>query len=224
MHNSLAINTALQVLQQLGVDFPETPSQSDIQLELDIVLSLLNEQSIDELIHLPQMTEPEKLAAMRILSSITVTAYVAAPDLLPLLVSKQVNLSVQYGNAFASPFAYALCGLILCGMVGNIESGYQFGQLALRQLSQPNTHSFRARTLMFVNIFIIHRKEHIRKILQPLLEAYQSGLETGDLEFAAYCAHTYCLQSFVVGKELLEVEREMETFSETIRQIKQEAG
>ncbi|MEH2042470.1 AAA family ATPase [Nostoc sp.] len=218
-----AINTALQVLQQLGIGFPEKPSQSDIRLELDAIASLIGSKPIEDLSHLPQMTEPDKLAAMRILSSITVAAYIVAPDLMPLLASKQVNLSIQYGNAFASPFAYALCGLILCGMVGNIESGYQFGQLALRQLSQPNTHSLKARTLMFVNIFIIHRKEHVRKILQPLLEAYQSGLETGDFEFAAYCAHTYCLQSFVVGKDLLEVEREMRTFSEAIRQFKQEA-
>ena len=218
-----AIDTALQILQQLGITFPKMPSQSDIRLELDAIASLIGSKPIEDLSHLPQMTEPDKLAAMRILSSITVAAYIVAPDLMPLLASKQVNLSIQYGNAFASPFAYALCGLILCGMVGNIESGYQFGQLALKQLSQPNTHSLRARTLMFVNIFIIHRKEHVRKILQPLLEAYQSGLETGDFEFAAYCAHTYCLQSFVVGKELLEVEREMRTFSEAIRQFKQEA-
>ncbi|MEH1904747.1 MAG: serine/threonine-protein kinase PknK [Nostoc sp.] len=218
-----AIDIALQILQQLGITFPKISSQSDIRLELDAIASLIGSKPIEDLSHLPQMTEPDKLAAMRILSSITVAAYIVAPDLMPLLASKQVNLSIQYGNAFASPFAYALCGLILCGMVGKIESGYQFGQLALRQLSQPNTHSLRARTLMFVNIFIIHRKEHIRKILQPLLEAYQSGLETGDFEFAAYCAHTYCLQSFVVGKELLEVEREMRTFSEAIRQFKQEA-
>jgi predicted ATPase len=35
-----AINTALQVLQQLGISFPEKPSQSDIQLELDAITCL----------------------------------------------------------------------------------------------------------------------------------------------------------------------------------------
>ncbi|WP_089129831.1 AAA family ATPase [Tolypothrix sp. NIES-4075] len=221
-HQSLkAIDTALQILPQLGIDFPEQPSKSDIQLELDTITSLLGNKSIENLSHLPAMTQPDKLAAMRILSSISIATYIAAPDLMPLLASKQVKLSIEYGNAFTSPFAYALCGLILCGIVGNIESGYQFGQLALRQLSQPNTHSFRARTLVFVNVFIIHRKEHTREILQPLLAAYQSGLETGDLEFAAYSAYTYYLQLFVLGKELVEVEREMMTYNEAIRQLKQ---
>jgi predicted ATPase/signal transduction histidine kinase/CheY-like chemotaxis protein/tRNA A-37 threonylcarbamoyl transferase component Bud32 len=218
-----AINTGLQVLQQLGISFPETPSHTDIHLELDAITSLVTEQPIENLIHLPEMTEPDKLAAMRILSRIIVAAYQAAPDLVPLLASKQVNLSIQYGNASVSPFAYAnFGGFILCGMVGNIESGYQFGQLALRLLSKQNTHSLKARTLTIVNFLIIPRKEHVRESLEPLLEAYQIGLETGDLEFASYCAHTYCTQSFILGKELVELEREMRTYSEAIRQLKQE--
>ncbi|WP_250124920.1 AAA family ATPase [Chroococcidiopsis sp. CCMEE 29] len=219
-----AINIALQVLKQLGICFLEKPSQSDIQLELDAITSLLSEKSIEDLSYLPQMSEPDKLAAMRILSKITVAAYFAAPNLMPLLVSKQVNLSIQYGNAFVSPFAYAFYGLILCGTVENIQSGYEFGQIALTLLSQPNTHSIKARTLNVVNYFIIHWKEYVRKILQPLLEPYQSGLETGDLEFAAYGVFSYCCQSFIVGKELVEVEREMRIYSEAIRQIKQEAA
>ena len=216
-----AINTAFQVLQQLGISFSEKTSQSEIQLELDRITSLFNGEPIGDLLHLPRMTEPDKLAAMRILSSITIAAYLAAPDLLPLLASKQVNLSIQYGNASVSSFAYANLGFVFCGMVGNIEIGYQFGQLALRLLSQLDTHSLKARILLTVNDFIIHWKEHLREIAQPLLEGYQSGLETGDLEYASYCAHTYCFQAFIVGRQLVEIEREMRTYSEAIRQIKQ---
>jgi PAS domain S-box-containing protein len=217
-----AIQTALQVLQQLGIKFPEAPGQLDIRLELDAITSLFSKKSIEDLIHLPEMTEPQQLAVMRILSSIMIAAYIAAPNLMPLLASKQVNLSIQYGNASVSPFAYANFGFILCGRVENIESGYQFGQLALRLLSQSNTHALKARTLAIVSNFIIHWKEHIREISTPLLEGYQSGLETGDLEFAAYCAHAYCRQSFIAGKGLEEVERKIRLYSEATRQIKQE--
>ncbi|WDD36224.1 AAA family ATPase (plasmid) [Nostoc sp. UHCC 0926] len=217
-----AIDTALQVLQQLGITFLETPSKSYIQLEIDTITPLLGEKPIGDLSLLPEMTDPDKLAAMRILSSIMIAAQIAAPDLMPLLASKQVNLSIQYGNAFTSAFAYANFGLILCGMVGNTESGYQFGQLALRLLSQSKTHALTAKTFFIVYVFIIHWKEHIRKTSQQLPEGYQSGLETGDLEFAAYCAHTYCLQSFIAGKELVELEHELKTYGEAIHQIKQE--
>ncbi|MHC5828380.1 MAG: hypothetical protein ACYT04_73915, partial [Nostoc sp.] len=60
--------------------------------------------------------------------------------------------------------------------------------------------------------------------MKPLLEGYQSGLETGDLEFAAYCAYTYCFQSYANGKELVEVERDMVIYGEAIHQIKQETA
>ncbi|MBW4442006.1 MAG: AAA family ATPase [Plectolyngbya sp. WJT66-NPBG17] len=219
-----AISTALQVLQRLGISFPEQPNQLDIQLELDTITSLLNEKSIEDLFHLPEMTDPNKLAAMRILSKISISAYIAAPSLMPLLVAKQVNLSIQHGHTLVSPFAYASFGLILCGVVGDIETGYQFGQLALRLLSQSDSHPLKARTLNIVNNFIIHWKEHARVLLKPLLAGYQSGLETGDLEFAAYCAYTYCFQSYANGKELREVEHEMVIYSEVIHQIKQETA
>jgi PAS domain S-box-containing protein len=218
-----AINTALQVLQQLGINFPKTPSQSDIHLELNTIASLSNEE-VENLIHLPEMTEPDKLATMRILSSITIAAQIAAPNLIPLLAAKQVNLSIQHGNASVSPFAYATFGLILCGVIGNIELGYQFGQLALKLLSQPHTHALKARTLLIVNNSIIHWKEHARELLKPLLEGYQIGLETGDLESAAYCIYTHCFQSYANGKDLEEVERDMATCSEAIHQIKQETA
>ncbi|MEH2406744.1 AAA family ATPase [Nostoc sp.] len=216
-----AIHTALQVLQQLGIRFPETPNQSDITLDLNAVTSRFNQKPIQDLFHLPEMVDPQKLAAMRIISRITLVAYHLTSDLAPLLVLKQVNLSIQYGNTFVSPFAYANFGLIFCGMLGRIEAGYEFGQLALRLLSDLDICSLKARTLFIVTNFIIHWQKHIRETSKPFLEAYQCGLETGDLEFAAYSAFTYCLQSFFVGKELLEVEHEMATYSEAIRQINQ---
>ncbi|OWY64091.1 serine/threonine protein kinase [cyanobacterium TDX16] len=219
-----AINTALQVLQQLGINFPKTPSQSDIRLELDTIIAHFNEKAVESLIDLPEMTEPSQLAAMRILSSITIAAQIAAPNLIPLLAAKQVNLSIQYGNAFVSPFAYATFGLILCGTIGNIDTGYQFGQLALNLLSQSHTHGLKARTLLIVNDFIIHWRKHGRELLQPLLEGYQIGLETGDLESAAYCAHTHCSQSYINGKELVEVKRDVVTYGEAIHHIKQKTA
>ncbi|MEG3863015.1 AAA family ATPase [Microcoleus sp. herbarium12] len=216
-----AIHTALQILQQLGISFPKDPSPSEIHSELDKIISRFSEKPISDLIYLPEMIEPEMLAAMRILSSITIAAYIATPDLMPLLVSKQVNLSMQYGNALVSPFAYATLGMVLCGR-GNIEFGYQFGQLALRLLSRLNIHPLKARTLFIVNNCVIHWKKHLREIGQPLLEAYQVGLETGDLEFAAYCAHTYCFQFYASGKQLVELEHEMAIYGEAIHQLKQE--
>ncbi|MBD2465518.1 AAA family ATPase [Oscillatoria sp. FACHB-1407] len=219
-----AIKTALQVLPQFGIKFTESPNQLDIQLELDATSRLFSDKSIEDLTHLPEMSEPNKLIAMRILSRIMIASWIAAPELMVLLVARQVSLSIEHGNAFSSPFAYANFGLILCGKSGDIETGYEFGKLALRLLSQSNTHSLTARTLLIVNTFIIHWKEHVRNTFQPLLRAYHNGLETGDLEYVAYAAHAYCFNFYAVGNELTEVAREIAKYNEAICQIKQETA
>jgi len=217
-----ALNTGLQVLKLLGVEFPSEPNPSDIGQALGETAAILNGKRIEDLIELPQMREPYKLAAIRLLSSIFATAYLAAPALLPLTVCKQVQLSLQYGNASVSPFAYANYGFLLCGVVGDIDSGYQFGQLALSLVSKLNSKEIKAKTAFVVNFLIRHCKEHLRETLEPLVSAYSSGMETGDIEYAAYNLLQYSCSAYYSGKELTVLEREIARNRDAIDKIKQE--
>jgi PAS domain S-box-containing protein len=220
-----AIETALSVLKMLEINFPKKPNKLHIVLELIKIKTRLIGKKIEDLIELPSMTDPYKLAAMNILAGVTSAAYFTSPDLLALIVFKQVNLSIQYGNTSISPYAYATLGLILSGeAVGDVESGYQFGQLALRLLDKFNAEKFKSRTLLIVNYFIRHWKEHLRETLTPLLDAYLIGLNTGDLEYAAYSACVYGYHSYVLGKELTQVEREMAMYSNALKQLNQETA
>ncbi|HEY9600818.1 MAG TPA: serine/threonine-protein kinase PknK, partial [Allocoleopsis sp.] len=151
-----AFNTGLTVLALLGIEFPHKVNQLDVELGLQETTSNLNGKRIEDLIDLPQMTAPDKLAAMKILSSIFSAAFQASPQLFPLIVCKQVNLSIQHGNTSLSAFAYSTYALILCGIVGDIESGYQFGKLALRLLERINAKDVKTRTMQIVYSFIIH--------------------------------------------------------------------
>ncbi len=223
-----AVETALSILKLLGIKFPEMPNQRHSWLSFWRTKLGLTGKKIEDLINLPQMTNPDKLAAMRILSSVVSAAYFAVPKLMPLLVFKQVNLSMKYGNAPLSASAYASYGIILCDFGLDIDAGYRFGQLALNLLDQFNRtvgstiDSTKAKTLANVNFFARPWKEHLKATLQPLLEAYSSGLETGDLEAAAYAAHNYCLHSYFVGKELTKLQEEMTTYGDVLSQLKQE--
>jgi predicted ATPase/signal transduction histidine kinase/CheY-like chemotaxis protein/tRNA A-37 threonylcarbamoyl transferase component Bud32 len=220
-----AIATALSVLNLLGISFPNKPTKFNIILELARTKLSLVGKRIEDLIDLPVMTDPYKLAAMRILAGVVSAAHFATPELLPLLVLKQVNLSIKYGNTAASACAYATYGLILSGeIVGDIETGYQFGQLALLLLDKFNAKELKARTLLIVNYFIKHWKEHLRETLTPLREAYLIGMETGDLEYAAYAACVYSYHSYVMGKELATVEREMAMYSNALSKLGQETS
>ncbi|HLO86138.1 MAG TPA: AAA family ATPase [Nostocaceae cyanobacterium] len=219
-----AVNTGLEVLKLLGVDFPQNPDASDIGQALGSTAAMLNGKPIKDLSDLPPMSDRYKLAAMRLLSSIFAASYIAAPTLVPLTVCKQVNLSILYGNASVSPFAYANYGLLLCGVVGDIDSGYEFGQLALTLVSKLNAQEIKAKTILVVNIFIQPWKEHLRATLDPLESVYSSGLETGDLQYAGFGLLMYSYLAYFSGKELTALEREMAINRDAIHKIQQETA
>jgi predicted ATPase/signal transduction histidine kinase len=219
-----AIEIALQVLRLLGITFPESPRPFNSFLGLLRTKLALTGKSIESLIDLPEMTDVYKLAAMRILASIAGTVAHVFPEMLPLILYKLVNLSIQYGNTSFSTFAYATYGFILCGLAGEIEDGYRFGKLALRLLEKLNAKELKAKTFNIVYFLIRHWKEPIRETLQPLLEAYSSGLETGDVEYSTYCAVMYCCHSYWSGNELVELEKKMALYSQAIIQLKQETA
>lgn len=220
-----AIKTALSVLKLLDIHFPKKPNKLDILIELGRTKLILAGKQIEDLINLPVMTDPYKLAAIRILSSIASAAHFATPNLLPLIAFKQVYLSIKYGNTSVSACAYATYAVILSGeTLGDIETGYRFGKLALLLVEKFNALELKAKTILIVNYFVKHWKEHLRTTLTPLQEAYLIGMETGDLEYAAYAACVYSYHSYVMGKELASVEREMAMYSNTLSHLKQETS
>ncbi|OUL30749.1 serine/threonine protein kinase [Nostoc sp. RF31YmG] len=219
-----ALNTGLKILKLLGVEFPEKVNHLDIGQGFEEIASILNGKEPSDLIDLPLMTDPDKLATLRLLSSLFAATFIVTPELIPLMVLKQVGISVEYGNADVSPFAYALYGFLLCGVVGDIEQGYQFGQLALNLLSKLNAKEISTKTSHMVNVFVRHWKEHLRNTSEHFRSDYSNGLETGDLEYAAFSAFEYCLFLYLSGQQLTVLEREIVTYGDTIRKLKQETA
>ncbi|MDP8965654.1 MAG: serine/threonine-protein kinase PknK, partial [Cyanobacteriota bacterium] len=218
-----AIEIGLQVLKLLGVILPEEPSQLDIQRGLEETASLLAGQEIEDLINLPEMTEPEKLAVLSILSITTACAYTAAPALVPLLVCEQVNLSIKYGNTALSTFTYVLyAGGILCGIVQDIESGYKFGKLALDLMERLNAKKLKPQLFEVFGGAVVVWKAHLRESIPILIGGYQSGVEIGDFAYAGYSALYACEHSYLSGQELTGLEQKIATFNKSIHQLKQE--
>jgi signal transduction histidine kinase len=217
-----AVNTALSVLKQLGVEFPKNPSQSDVQQAMSELAMNLRGRQIEDLIHLSEMKESQPLAATRILSNAVSVVYQAFPNLFLLIVIQQINLSLNFGNAPLSAFAYVNYGIVLCGVIGDINCGYQFGKLAVNLVTKFNTKEVKAKIILAFNANICHWKEHTKEILKPLLEAYSTGMTVGDLEFAAFSLLAYCYSSYFIGTDLVSLKQEMATYCNAIAEIKQE--
>ncbi|MCL1475185.1 hybrid sensor histidine kinase/response regulator [Argonema antarcticum] len=209
-----ALNTGLQLLKLLEVSLLNEPNK--------VTKLSLGGKRIEELADLPEMLDPYKIAALRVLINLVPPVYIAAPELYPHVVIEMTNLCLKYGNYSWSAYAYVLYGMLLCGAFEEMDSGYQFGQLGLKLLNQFNAKEITARIYETFNYFIRHWKEPAINTVEQLREGVQRGLETGDVEYACYSACFYCTHLFFVGENLETVVQEQAHYIDIMQKNKQE--
>ena len=216
-----ALAVALENLSALDIEFPRSASQEDFAPALAKIQTLIGDRRPAELANLPQMQDPLVHEALVLLVKVFPVTYFVAPDLFPLTIFKQVELSITYGNTPASALSYSTYGMILCGVLEEFDLGYKYGQLALTLLSQFNDRQFKAAVLTVVYRKIYHWQTHFRHSLEPLRHAFQVGLETGDFSYVGGASHGYCLCLYLTGWELSETAREIERHQEMLEAIGQ---
>jgi predicted ATPase/signal transduction histidine kinase len=218
-----AIETGREALSLLGVSLPTDCDRQTTIDEHEQVKRLLGDRSIHDLANLPEIIEPNQRFALQILSGLFAPVYIAQPALLPLKIFTMVKICIQYGNSPQAAIAYSLYGLLLCGM-GDIEVGYQFGNLAVKMLERFPAKELKSRVYLTYSLFIKHWKDPIKSTLKLFQEGLESGLETGNLEYVGYCANCYCQFLFWSGEYLEFAESEAQKYCILMANIKQEVS
>ena len=217
-----ALRLGREVLEALGVPLPEQPTQAEVGQAIQYTQTLLGDSEIESLLELPQMTAPDKKAAMVMLVRIMPAAYQAAPNLLLLIIVAYINLSVQYGNAPESANGYILFGLIQIAVLGDIDAGGRFGQLGMNLSQRIHAPKLTARIIFAFNCLLRHWQEPAKDTLAGYLQAYASGLEVGDIEHAALALTYYDLTAYYSGQELTSLKREIESHCKIVQQLRQD--
>ncbi|MEG4852208.1 AAA family ATPase [Microcoleus sp. B5-D4] len=209
-----AIDTGWEILSMLGVS-PKLLEDGNTSVKLPALTDLEN---------VPEMNAPDKLAAMRLLVTISAPASIAKPEMVLQIVLTQINLCIENGHSALAAYAYSIYGLLLCAALGDLEAGYYSGQIALKLLEQFNAKELTAKVYTLFNVTIRHWKEHARETIDALQEGVQSGLDTGDVEYAGYCALNSCAHIFLIGNYLESVESRQAHYLDLLLKLKQEFG
>ncbi|MBD2616189.1 AAA family ATPase [Nostoc punctiforme FACHB-252] len=207
-----ANTTGLEVLQALGINFPSTLSPLELNQVLQQTANRLAGREVKDLINLPQMQQAEQLAAMQILFGIMASSYRQANELMPFLILKMVDLSLEHGNTPLSTIGYVMYGLILCGALGEIALGYQFGQLSLSLLERYDAQNLKCPVSLTFHASICHWQQPLQKTIKFLREAYQIGRDQGNMEHTAFCAAYDSLHSWGCGQNLIELEKQIASY------------
>ena len=170
-----AINIALKALTKLGVSLSqEVVSESEIKnrikQENESLKLQLKGKTIAELADLPELTDPYKLAAISILQQVRSSTVTTNMSLFVEILLTQLSLCIKYNNPPQAAAIYVSYGALIYGVIGDIDSGYQFGKLSLRLLEKYNVTKFEPLVIHNFFAYIWHWRKLINdKIVEEKL-------------------------------------------------------
>jgi PAS domain S-box-containing protein len=175
-------------MRLFGIDLPSHPGLEQVKAEYETIWRNLNGRSIESLIDLPQMTDPETQVAMQVFSILAEVSWFTDFHLYRLLVCRMVNISVQHGMNGPSAHGYACLGSMLGPAFHRYHEGYRFGRLACDLVERHRFTAYHTK--------VYHELGAVSVWTQPLTRAIElrravtrAAIETGDLTYACYSMH-----------------------------------
>lgn len=220
-----AIDVAMPILRimapKFGVRVPEKANKIHIAIEVVRVMLKLMGKKSDDLLNLPKASDPGYLAMGKILASIGHAAFYADPNLLALIILKSFRTMFKYGIAPEHPFAFAGLGIVQAAGLWNFDKAITFGKLGLTLMKKLGLRDQESRTIFVYNALVRHWKYPMKDSIEPLMEGYRIGLETGDLGFATFNLIFTEVHQIFTGRELSELNTYMEKNNKFIAGLKQ---
>ncbi|EPX58461.1 hypothetical protein D187_003933 [Cystobacter fuscus DSM 2262] len=202
-----AVTCLLEGLALVGMPMSPHPTWEEVEAANAEVWALLGERSIESLVGLPPMTDPDMEAVMSLLGAMYAPAFVTDTNLLILHLSRMVALSLRHGNTAASVHGYSWYGVVLGSAFKRYPESLAFGQLACDLAESRGFTALRAKALYGLEI-ISYWTQPLSIGLGLVREAFQQALQSSDSQIAGYCCNHIVTDRFLLGHDLEEVYRE----------------
>ena len=203
LQDALAIG--LSALAGLGEPLPADAGKPRILTALGRMKLTASRWSTEQLLDLPECTDRRVIEAQRILAEMRSMSYIARPNLFPLIIRKQLALTLAYGHTPSSPLVLVSYGVLLV-ISGDRAGAQRFGEVALQLTERAEFHMARPETLFLYLNFIRHWRHSVRDGLSQIREAITLALNQGDQEYAGFLVTVLVSQSFFVGSPLTEID------------------
>ncbi|MEO5968524.1 MAG: serine/threonine-protein kinase PknK, partial [Bdellovibrionia bacterium] len=188
-----------------NMTFPLHPTLDLVKKTANETLQELQGRSMEDLLHLPTMTNPEIKAAVRLLATSLPGAYMIDHKLHDLFSCQIVRLSLQYGFADGCPHGYVVFGAVLGHTLEKWEQVSPFAKLACDWAEQPRFTGSKASTYFTVGGFIYHWIKPFNQVLPWFERAYQEAIITGEVNHACWSLNSIVEAQFFMGESLSEV-------------------
>ena len=143
-----AIDECHKLLERLGepIDLSNISPSSAVAEIVRVKVFLL--RKVQDVTKLPQMSDGNKLKAMKILAPLTQFYHLKRSFKNCITITRMVEMSMAYGCCDESPFAFATFSAAVTCMLNDIDSGCNFARMALQlSKSQPKLNGMLPRVV-----------------------------------------------------------------------------
>ena len=190
-----AIEAGKLALKTLGISLPEGDYENARDQEIALVRAMMKNLKVSSLEKLPVMSNPEMLMACKILITMGPPCYRSNQKLWSVIVPKVVGYTLSYGNIPQVGYSHTAFGGLLGWVNNDFSAAKEFSEAA----AQLMTNVFRSPSdqsvfYLMIGSSIRHWFKHLKFGSQDYTDAYEIGLRSGNLQYAAYAFghNMYC--------------------------------
>ncbi|KAL7532357.1 hypothetical protein ACHAXR_004580, partial [Thalassiosira sp. AJA248-18] len=211
-----AIESLIDVLSNLGEDFPEEVTPDVVIHFVEDTKEMLDGMADEDLINHKLMKDSNKINRMHFLARLSEPMFMIRPSDHPIVVLKMVQLSLMHGLSPASPLAFVLYGSFLASM-GNIQEGCRYAKIAKALLNKVSSRRFAGEVIAYSTQLMAYA-EPVQSAIEFHIEGRKAAMASGATAFAMVNALLYDSCSFWSGKKLYSVKSQLD---QTVTLIKQ---
>ncbi len=219
--NDDAVAAAVECLRLFGIELSPHPPWEQVQEQYDKVWKNLGPRPIEDLIDLPDMTDPDTRAAMDVLSVTITPAVYTDKNLHVLLMCHMVNLSLLSGIADASASGFVWFGVVLLGPpFREFQKAFRFGKLACDLVGKRGMAGQKGKVFVTFASLINPWTRHLRTSIDILRQGFDDAVQAGDVTYACYGSQHLIVQLVTKGDPLADVYHESARRLEFVRKAK----
>ncbi|MDB9515330.1 AAA family ATPase [Kamptonema animale CS-326] len=204
-----AIAAGIKALSLFGIDINDEDFEVVRDREIATAQAILESRGIAALSDLPMMTDPEKKMATKLAIAMGPPTYRSHQRLWSVICAKAVNLCLQYGNTPEIGYIYPAYGGLRGYALNNYQNTGELIDLTLQLMPKFNNSSAESVAYLMIGSSLRHWSHPLKVASQDYQNSYQIGLESSNLQYAAYAFghNMYC--RFYQGVELKQLEAEI---------------
>jgi predicted ATPase len=173
--NKEAFDLLLTILKQFGCSFPSTSLSRNLAIVFGLIHvkhSLRRSWTPGDIANMPIMKDAMQIHTQKLLAKLSHCAYLCGSNqYFPLVQFKNINNALKHGMCDYSPTYFAAYGLLLTGLLGDLQGGSKMADYALLLLEKLKARrEAGSRTIVITDGFLLPWTRPAPLSFKPLLE------------------------------------------------------